>query len=114
MLCPRLHRQRLSVEFITNRNLYDVKIVEELFENFLYDLCASLGMTILIDPVVKHVGDGSSAYIMFEESGAHCHSWFEHGFVSVDIFSCKPFMVSTVLDVIEYWFDPDSDKVEIV
>jgi len=111
MLCPKLHRQRLSVEFYTDRNLYDVNVVEPLLENFLYDLTASLGMTIIVEPVIKTVGDGTSAYVMFQESGCHVHSWFEHKFISVDLYSCKPYMVSDVLNVIEYWFEPKSLEI---
>jgi S-adenosylmethionine/arginine decarboxylase-like enzyme len=112
MLCPKIHRQRASIEFYTNKNLYDSDVVELLLENFLYDLTATLGMTIIVEPIVKTVGDGASAYVMFQESGCHVHSWFEHKFVTVDLYSCKPYMVSDVLDVIDYWFEPT--KVEIV
>jgi S-adenosylmethionine decarboxylase len=102
----------LSIEFYTDRNLYDTQIVEPLLENFLYDLTATLGMTMIIDPIIKTVKDGTSACVMFAESGVQVHSWFEHKFVSVDIYSCKPYIVSDVLDAIEYWFDPT--KLEIV
>jgi len=106
MICPEIHRQRLVVEFITKRNLYDVEVAEPLMDNFLHDLTAVLGMMMVIDPIIKTVRDGTSAYVMFQESGCQVHSWFQYGFVSVDIYSCKPYMVSDVLDVIEYWFDP--------
>jgi S-adenosylmethionine/arginine decarboxylase-like enzyme len=112
MLAPKLHSQRLIVEFYTNKNLYDSSIVEPLMENFLYDLTATLGMTMIIDPIVKTVNDGTSAYVMFIESGCQVHSWFEYKFVSVDLYSCKPYMVSDVLNVIEYWFDPQ--EIEII
>ena len=106
MLCPRLYRQRLTVEFTTEKDLYTPEIIEMLLENFLYDLCGTLGMTILIDPIIRTVEDGTSAYVMFTESGCHIHSWYEHKFISVDIYSCKPFMVSVVLDLIDYYFEP--------
>lgn len=112
MLCPKIHRQRCAIEFITERNLYDHEVVGELFENFLHDLCGSLGMTPFIGPIVEHVYDGTSAYMGWLESGVQIHSWFEHKFVSVDIYSCKPYMMSSVLDVIEYWFEPK--EIEIV
>lgn len=112
MLCPRLHRQRLTIEFTTLKNLYDEEIVTSLMENFLHDLTATLGMTPIIDPIVKTVNDGTSAYIMFAESGCQIHSWYKLCFVSLDLYSCKPYMVSDVLDVIEYWFDPQ--EIEIV
>lgn len=111
MLCPKIHRQRLIVEFYTKRNLYDAAVVETLFDNFLHDLCGTLGMEAIIDPIIKHVPDGSSAYMMWQESGVQIHSWFEHRFVSIDIYSCKPYLVSDVLDVIEYWFEPEELEV---
>ncbi len=112
MLAPSIHRQRVSIEFISEKNLYDRQYVEELIENFLYDLCGTLRMTMLVKPVVVHCDDGSSAYVMWEESGAHLHSWYKEKFTSVDIYSCRPFMVSDALDSIEFWFNPT--KVEVI
>ena len=113
MLCPKIHRQRVSIEFHTNKNLYDADYVVSLFDNFLHDLCGTLRMESILDPVTKHVEDGSSSYMMWKESGVQVHSWFAHKFVTVDIYSCKPFLVSDALDVIEYWFDPIILEVEI-
>ncbi len=111
MLCPRLHRQRLTVEFLTDKNLYTEEVVTALMENFLHDLTATLGMTMIVEPIVKTVHDGTSAYVMFMESGCHIHSWYALKFVSIDLYSCKPYMVSDVLDVIEYWFEPTELEV---
>jgi S-adenosylmethionine decarboxylase len=112
MLAPNLYRQRCSIELLTDLNLYNTDVAEELLENFLHDLCGTLGMTIIIDPIVRTVDDGTSAYVMFQESGCSVHSWYEYKFVSVDLYSCKPFMISDVLNVIDYWFDPK--EVEIL
>jgi S-adenosylmethionine decarboxylase len=112
MLAPKLYRQRCTIELITNNNLYDTSIVEEMLENFLHDLCGTLGLEIIVGPIIRTVEDGTSAYVMFTESGCHIHSWFEHKFISVDLYSCKPFMVSDILDVIEFWFNPE--EVEII
>lgn len=112
MLAPELYRQRCTVEFTTEKNLYDTMIVEELLENFLHDLCGTLGLTIIEGPITKTVEDGTSAYVMFSESGCHIHSWYEYKFVSVDLYSCKPFLVSDVLHVIDFWFEPTQVEVE--
>ena len=112
MLAKKLYRQRCTVELLTDCNLYDTKIVEELLENFLHDLCGTLGLTIIEGPIMKTVEDGTSAYVMFTESGCHVHSWYEYKFVSVDLFSCKQFLVSDVLDVVDHWFEPT--KVEVL
>lgn len=111
MLAPKLYRQRCTIEFITEKNLYTPEFVESLLENFLYDLCGTLGLTIIIDPIVKTMEDGTSAYVMFSESGCHLHSWYEHKFVSIDLYSCKPFMVSDVLNVVDYYFEPKEVEV---
>lgn len=111
MLAPNLHRQRLVVEFYTDKNLYDTKTVELLLENFLYDLTAVLDMTIIVEPLIKTVSDGTSAYVMFAESGCSVHSWFEHKFVSVDLYSCRSYYVSDVLNVIDFWFKPTQLEV---
>lgn len=106
MLCPRIHRQRLSVEFLTSRNLYEKKAVETLLENFLHDLCGSLRMTPLMGPFIGHAHDGTSAYMGWMDSGVHVHSWFGDQLVTVDVYSCKPYMVSDVLNCIDFWFEP--------
>ena len=112
MLAPQIYRQRCAIEFTTERNLYDHIIVTELFENFLADLCATLGMTVFIGPITEHVHDGTSIYVGWLESGVQIHSWFEHKFVSIDLYSCRPFMLSDVLNCIDYWFEPK--EVEIL
>ncbi len=106
MLCPNVNRQRISIEFITEANLYTPAMVEKLMDNFLHDLCGSLGMTMLLAPIMKTTDDGISAYAMLLEAIVQIHSWYQHKFVTVDIYSFKSFMVSDVLYCIDFWFEP--------
>jgi len=111
LLAPQIHRQRLVVELITDEILSNFEYAESLITRFLYDLCDSLGMKVLLDPIVKHVPDGTSAVMMWLESGVQVHTWWKYKFVSIDIYSCKQFMISDALEVIGKWFSPKAIEV---
>ena len=113
MLAPGLYRQRCGVELITNRELQDRDIIGSMLRDFLYDLCGTLEMTPFIPPIIEHVYDGTSAYMGWLESGCQVHTWFGHRFVSVDLYSCKRYSLSTVIDIIKEHFDPIELEVVI-
>lgn len=100
MLSPEIFRQRLVVEFITNKNVYN----KELYHNFLNDLCVSLRMTRLLGPVVGSGEIGASAWMVWKESGVQIHAWGKQGLVAIDIFSCKPYSEEEVIEVIKRHF----------
>ncbi|WP_299113796.1 adenosylmethionine decarboxylase [uncultured Winogradskyella sp.] len=54
---------------------------------------------------------GVTGFILLEESHVSIHTWPEHEFAAVDIFSCKPFDAKKIQDLLMGSFG--SDKVVI-
>ena len=54
---------------------------------------------------------GVTGFILLEESHVSIHTWPEHQFAAVDIFSCKPFDAKKIQDLLMTSFS--SDKVVI-
>jgi S-adenosylmethionine decarboxylase len=117
LICPNLHRQRCAIEFLTALNLDNFDYAKEVLENFLYDLSGSLGMTIFMGPFVGNDEDeatgetGPSAFIGWTTSGCQVHVWPRSKFISIDVYSCKPYSVSTILDSIDQWLQPTQLEV---
>lgn len=106
-ICSEILRQRFIVEFTTNKNLYTSDIVESLIKNFLMELSKELHMTPIMGPYIKTVHDGTSGYLMWQESGCQVHAWYQYKFCSVDIYTCKEFDRTKALEIIYKYFDPD-------
>jgi S-adenosylmethionine/arginine decarboxylase-like enzyme len=117
VLCADLIRQRCVVEFLTELPMNDFDFMEKYLKKFLKHLSKTLGMKIFMGPVVgndrnEETGEnGPSALVGWTTSGCQVHSWPFRKFVSVDIYSCKPFIVSDVLDVVSLWFNPTQMEV---
>ncbi len=54
---------------------------------------------------------GVTGFILLEESHVSIHSWPEHQFAAVDIFSCRPFDAKKIQELLMESFN--SDKVVI-
>lgn len=74
-------RQRLSLEFRTGRDICS----DELVENFIEDLTK-----------VTNIKRKEIIVLTYVKSGV----------VAIDILSKASFLISDVLNVVEYWFDP--------
>ena len=92
---------QLLLEVFTVRNdvLGDVAVVHRLLE----ELPVIMGMHKIIEPcVVTYVGSkpedwGVSGFVMIAESHISVHTFAKHGYAEVDVFSCRPFEVETVV-----------------
>jgi S-adenosylmethionine decarboxylase len=94
-LAPEIFRQRLVVEGVPEAPVCDRAIHSYLLG--LSDVCA---MKVLIDPVThRSERYGWAGWIHWEASGVHVYAWESPIlFFSVDIYTCKPFDQSAVVD----------------
>lgn len=95
----------------------------EWWSNFLSELVAKAGMTVINGPVVEYTGctnerwspatvTGLSGYVVLAESHASFHTFVEHKYVFLDIFSCKNFETVDLIDwVTERLKVTDMDEV---
>ena len=51
---------------------------------------------------------GVTGFILLEESHVSIHTWPEHEFAAVDIFSCKPFDAKRIQDLLMKAFSSDN------
>lgn len=100
-LAPEIFRQRAVLEGYPNKPLTASEI-----KQYLTELSDALGMHTLIPPVTHRSPlYGEAAWIHWETSGAHFYAWDKPRlFFSVDIYTCKPFDVSSAVRFTEGFF----------
>ena len=104
-LAPEIYRQRLVIEAHPNKRLNADVIIA-----YLQQLSDVLDMKTILEPVA-HKSDqyGWAAWIHWETSGAHFYAWDQPRlFFSVDIYTCKPFVVDRAIEFTKTYFDLDS------
>ena len=118
-----LRRQRLILEGFGCARGYSV---QEAY-SFLECLSGTIDMRIIIPPIVtsipvlnaddriKSKNDfGVSAIVVWLESGAQLHTWPEHRFITLDVYSCKEFDDGVVVGEFKKWFSPERLSVGTV
>lgn len=106
-LSPQIYRQRLIVEGTCAFPVTDQQILA-----YLMELSAVCEMRLLLDPVT-HRSElfGWAGWVHWEASGAHFYAWDKpFPFFSVDMYTCKAFDASLVVEFTERFFD----AIEIV
>ena len=104
---PRITRQRVIIEAH-----YSVKINPQVLRDFLTRLAMHLGMKMYIpSPLVFSAtghGDpihhGYEALVVWVESGASVYVWEKLNFLTVDIYTCKPFDTLKSIDFTRDFF----------
>ena len=107
-----VQRHRLILEGHKCTSVVTLSMVYE----FLINLTVKLKMRVLIPPVVVQVpienhlptdDEGISGQMMWMESGCQIHTWPKYEFVTVDIFSCKPFNIEDAEELFRQTFNPN-------
>jgi S-adenosylmethionine decarboxylase len=94
-LAPGIHRQRLVVEGVPTAPVCADDVID-----YLGSLSEVLDMHVL-SPPVTHRSEryGWAGWIHWETSGAHLYAWEQPQlFLSVDIYTCKPFDPMAAVD----------------
>jgi len=85
-----------------------------VIENFSRTLVQRIDMVAFGNPQVQHFGSGNKAGYtlvqLIETSNICAHFVEETNDVYLDVFSCKPFQVQDVEDVVQEFFQPTSVK----
>lgn len=82
---------------------------EEFIYEFLDCFPSQIGMTKISPPYVctyigpKPEDGGISGFVLIAESHISIHTFVEHSFVNVDIFSCKDFDVDRAIKDLREW-----------
>ena len=99
---------RLSIELLTKRNLYEESAISELLGGFLADLSQVTGWGVSKGPIQ----DGISWVTIMDKGYIAVHTVFPQDIVVIDIVSRHSLVVSEVLDIVNFWFDPYKIEVE--
>jgi len=101
-LAPEIHRQRLVVEGLS-RTPIDATAIS----TYLNALSDAIAMITLVEPVTHRSPlYGWAGWIHWETSGAHFYAWeTPRLFFSVDVYACKPFSATSVVELTSGFFD---------
>lgn len=82
--------------------------------DYLDKLCIHLQMTKQTQPYIFKTCDvafpgrpGYSGWVPIIESGIQIHTSAHNRFISIDVYSCKPFDLQDVIDFTRGWFRPE-------
>lgn len=105
-LAPHIYRQRLLIEGIYQRAVSEADVLA-----YFEQLLAALNMTAAGAPIVnsslgkgKAENQGIEAFIPLIESGVALYTWESSRFLSVIIYTCKPYEDDMALSVTEAFF----------
>jgi S-adenosylmethionine decarboxylase len=80
---------------------------------FLDKICVHLHMTKQTQPYIFKTCEatfpgkpGYSGWVPIIESGIQIHTSANNRFISIDVYSCKPFEEANVVDFVQRWFEP--------
>ncbi len=103
-LAPEIYRQRLVVEGLCTAPIDAIAI-----SSYLTALSDTIDMVTLTEPVTHRSPlYGWAGWIHWETSGAHFYAWdTPRLFFSVDVYACKPFSPTAVVDLSRHFFGSD-------
>lgn len=80
-------------------------------KNSLHKITATLDLEELNEAFKQFDPVGVTGFILLAESHISIHTWPEHNYAAVDVFSCKAFDASLVTKLLEKLFE--SDLIEL-
>lgn len=99
-LAPEIFRQRLLIEGYTT-----IEVTRETLDAFLVGLAAHLGLRAYGEAAIFSPGgegsaanQGFDAFLPLVDSGISAYVWTARRFVSVFLYTCKPFDEAAAID----------------
>ena len=108
-LAPDIVRQRLVVEGTLHNPFPSLSMVR-----YCKEISTVLDMTLLAEPITDFTKEyGWCAYAHWRESGMHIYSWENRSpkFFSIDIYTCKKFEDTHVINYTREFFDDNLIKL---
>ncbi len=113
-IAPNVVRQRLLIELFYTINV-DKKVIEKYFDALTKSLkLKTYGKPIIFSPggEGKKENQGYDAFVPLIDSGISVYVWTSSKFVSLIIYTCKGFSVSTAVNVTNDFFK--ASKIEFM
>ena len=89
---------------------------EDTIKKFIADLVSSIDMVAIGEPWIARTAigqpdkEGFSVYQLIVTSNISAHIVDESRQIYLDVFSCKPYDIDTVKEIVQKWFGPKSIK----
>ncbi|MHA2402153.1 MAG: S-adenosylmethionine decarboxylase [Candidatus Kariarchaeaceae archaeon] len=110
-LRPEIFRQRLIIEAQLEKGF---EITPMKMDTFLRELSRVLNMTLVEhsrNPDLRFVEEyGWAGYANWIESGVHMYTWKAKNFITIDIYTCKPFENEIAINLAKEMFAVDKDE----
>ena len=99
-------------------NKFPNKDEEDVVTNFMTSLVEDIDMKVAKGPISSWVSDkgniGWTSAILLKTSHASLHIWNEWGLLQADVYSCKEFDRSIVINKVKNTFDAKSMKYKLL
>jgi S-adenosylmethionine decarboxylase len=91
----------------------------DMIYKFIKDLVIRIDMTAHGEPIIEHLlkGDPKQGYSLMQlitTSNICAHFLELDGTAYFDVFSCKPFEIATVKQIVEEYFHPEKIRVNFI
>ena len=93
---------------------------EHLLHSVLHDYPDVIGMERVSEVMLRDIktsdplDDGMSGFVIIATSHVSLHAWPPYGMVNLDIFSCEPFEIETVVRFAKQRFQTEQVEVHVV
>ncbi len=81
---------------------------------FLNEAVAALGLGKVAESYKQFEPVGATGIILLEESHISIHTWPEHNFAAIDIFSCRPFDIGIISEIITRHFKASQINTKVI
>jgi len=106
---PKICRQRATIEARYSKS---TEITEEKIKEFLIKFAEELEMSPLTEPFIfspnklNHpIHHGIAGFMAWATSGCSIYTWDNYKFLTVETYTCKPFLISKAVQFIKRFFD---------
>lgn len=94
-------------EFFGCRNLDDVALVAQAMRQ----AAAACGATVLHEKFHKFSPQGLTGYLLLAESHLSIHTWPEHGYAAIDVFTCGQMRTELAIRELERYLQPAEVRI---
>lgn len=105
-LAPDIFRQRLLIE-----GIYEIEVDETAVRRFFDTLLTGLSVSAAGEPLVNSSlgqglpqNQGIEAFLPLIESGVALYTWRDARFLSIILYTCKPFEDKKALEIVTEFF----------
>lgn len=94
-------------------NANKLKYVEPI-KVILNTVVNELGLGKVSESYKQFEPHGATGFILLEESHISIHTWPEHQFAAIDIFSCKPFQKEAIIQLLSAYFETETINTKTI